>query len=214
MNAAMFLASVAVYERTIAASLERIWENVLDWEHLPWLHRTSFGHVRMFASSRDGWRGEASMRRGGAPFQLDVALDRTRLVYHSRTTDGPGAGTDIVTSLTPVGEHATRIHVDFLVPDVPSEHREAVGAGYVRLYAQLWDEDEAMMVRRQALLDGRLPEAMREVAIDGTRCRFSTVCAHLGGPLDEAEVDAGGIVTCPWHGHRFDVRTGRRAGGA
>ena len=204
----MSLDSVAVYERTITASLERIWENVLDWEHLPWLHRTSFGHVRMFAISRDGWRGEAAMRRGGEPFQLDVALDRTRLLYHSRTTAGPGAGTDIVTSLTPVGEHATRIHVDFLVPDVPAERRGAVGAAFVGLYARLWDEDEAMMVRRQALLDGRLPETMREVA----GCRFSTVCSHLGGPLDEADVDADGIITCPWHGHRFDVRTGRRVG--
>jgi hypothetical protein len=28
---------VATYERTVRASLDRVRENVLDWEHLPWL---------------------------------------------------------------------------------------------------------------------------------------------------------------------------------
>jgi len=211
----MSLASVAVYERTVRASLDRVWENVLDWEHLPWLHRTTFGHIRLLATSRDGWRAEASLRSGGAPFVLDVALDRAACRYHSRTTEGPGAGTDIVTTLAASGEHATRIQVEFLLPGVRAERRDAVGAGYVALYTHLWDEDEAMMRRRQALLDGRLPEELRDVVVDGVPCRFSTVCPHLGGPLDAAEVDAGGVVTCPWHGRRFDVRTGRQvsAGG-
>jgi hypothetical protein len=56
-----------------------VWENVLDWEHLPWLHRTTFGHIRLLASSREGWRAEASLRRGGAAFVLDV--DPTRSSY-------------------------------------------------------------------------------------------------------------------------------------
>jgi len=206
----MALTSVAVYERTIRASLERVWENVLDWEHLPWLHRTSFGHVRLLDGSRDGWRAETSLAGGGTPFVIDVAIERAQLRYHSRTTEGPGAGTDIVTTLSPRGAHETAIHVDFLVPGVPAEHREVMGAVYTQLYTGLWDEDEAMMMRRQALADGRLAETTRAATIDGIACRFSTVCPHLGGPLDEAPIDAGGIVTCPWHGYRFDVRTGRR----
>jgi len=203
--------SIAVYERTIHASLERIWENVLDWEHLPWLHKESFGHVRLFERSRDGWRGEASVV-GGAPFELDVALDREARRYHSRTVAGPGAGTDIVTELFPVGERETRIRVDFLVPGIAPEHAERVGAVYVGLYTLLWDQDEAMMRRRQALLDGTLACPTREVLVDGAPAQFATVCPHLGGPLDDAPVD-GGCVTCPWHGYRFDVRTGRSTDG-
>lgn len=38
-------------------------------------------------------------------------------------------------------------------------------------------------------------------AIDG-------ICAHQGGPLAEGQLD-GTIVTCPWHGWQFDVRTGQ-----
>ena len=203
-------APVAVYERTVHASLERIWENALDWEHLPWLHRTTFGHVRLLAESGDGWRAEASMRSGGRPFVIDVALARADLRYHSRTVDGPGTGTDIVTSLDPVDANATRIRVAFVVPDVAAERRAAVGAGYVALYTRLWDEDESMMVRRQALVDGRLEATTCERDVNGVRCRVASVCPHRGGPLDQGTIDATGVVTCPWHGHRFDVRTGRR----
>jgi hypothetical protein len=206
----MSLASVGVYERTVRASVERVWENVLDWEHLPWLHRTTFGDIRPLDVSRDGWRAEVSMRAGGAPFVIDVRLERAARRYHSRTIDGPGTGTDIVTELAPAGAHATDIRVEFLLPDVSVPHRDAVGAGYVHVYTRLWDEDEAMMMRRQSLVDGRLADPQRDVAIDGVACRFSTICPHQGGPLDQAKVDATGVVTCPWHGRRFDVRTGRR----
>jgi nitrite reductase/ring-hydroxylating ferredoxin subunit len=34
------------------------------------------------------------------------------------------------------------------------------------------------------------------------------VCPHRGGPLGEGRI-AGTVVTCPWHGWTFDVRTGR-----
>lgn len=32
-------------------------------------------------------------------------------------------------------------------------------------------------------------------------------CTHLGGPLCKGRLD-GAVVQCPWHGSRFDVRTG------
>lgn len=32
-------------------------------------------------------------------------------------------------------------------------------------------------------------------------------CLHRGGPLGEGNL-AGEVVTCPWHGWKFDVRTG------
>jgi nitrite reductase (NADH) small subunit len=34
------------------------------------------------------------------------------------------------------------------------------------------------------------------------------ICPHQGGPLGEG-VLTGCIVTCPWHGWQFDVRTGQ-----
>ncbi len=44
--------------------------------------------------------------------------------------------------------------------------------------------------------------------IDGTFYALDGVCPHQGGPLGRGELE-GCIVTCPWHGWQFDVRTGR-----
>jgi nitrite reductase/ring-hydroxylating ferredoxin subunit/uncharacterized membrane protein len=41
----------------------------------------------------------------------------------------------------------------------------------------------------------------------GEICAIAATCTHLGGPLDEGERD-GDTITCPWHGSRFDLRTG------
>ena len=239
----MELTSAAVYRRIVGASLERIWENVLDWEHLPWLHRSTFSHIRLLEQRRDGWLAETALRDSprGDDFVIDVRIDRAALLYHSRTADGPGTGTDIVTRLEPLGPHITRIAVEFLVPDVSQKDAARLARAYTRSYTRLWDEDEAMMQRRQEVRDhagrrrGRLPEPIdlgpepllrarlpltveadgqsyRVVELDGTLLAHGTVCPHWGGPLAEAAV-ADGCLTCPWHGYRFDVRTGRSADG-
>jgi nitrite reductase/ring-hydroxylating ferredoxin subunit len=47
----------------------------------------------------------------------------------------------------------------------------------------------------------------RIVELDGKLLAHAAVCPHWLGPLGEAPV-VEGQVTCPWHGYRFDVRTG------
>jgi 3-phenylpropionate/trans-cinnamate dioxygenase ferredoxin component len=37
---------------------------------------------------------------------------------------------------------------------------------------------------------------------------FTDNCTHISGPINEGQFD-GCTVTCPWHGARFDVRTGK-----
>lgn len=44
--------------------------------------------------------------------------------------------------------------------------------------------------------------------VDGTFYALSNTCLHRGGPVGEGELD-GTVVTCPWHGWQYDVRTGR-----
>lgn len=59
--------------------------------------------------------------------------------------------------------------------------------------------------------EGRVVEADgREIAlynVGGAFYALENTCCHRGGPLGEGTLD-GSIVTCPWHGWRFDVRTG------
>ena len=195
----------------MAASLARVWENVLDWEHLPWLHGDTFSAIRLERADRAGWRAQVGIPGTAEPLLIDVAIDRAAGRYHTRTIEGPGAGTDIVTTLMPAPA-GTGVQVEFLVPGVTAEAAPAVGVYYRRLYAKLWDEDESMIVRRQAALDGALPARCRDVVVDGRSRRFLAVCPHLGGPLDDAPIEDG-CITCPWHGYRFDVRTGRSADG-
>ena len=43
--------------------------------------------------------------------------------------------------------------------------------------------------------------------VEGTFYALDGVCPHQGGPLGSGQLE-GCIVTCPWHGWQFDVRTG------
>lgn len=43
--------------------------------------------------------------------------------------------------------------------------------------------------------------------VDGTVYAIDNTCLHRGGPLGEGELE-GSVVTCPWHGWQYDVRTG------
>jgi nitrite reductase/ring-hydroxylating ferredoxin subunit len=43
--------------------------------------------------------------------------------------------------------------------------------------------------------------------VDGGFYALSDTCTHRKGPLSEGTVE-GTEVTCPWHGAKFDIRTG------
>ncbi|MEA1902858.1 MAG: Rieske (2Fe-2S) protein [Actinomycetota bacterium] len=45
--------------------------------------------------------------------------------------------------------------------------------------------------------------------IDGHLHAMNASCVHTGGPLEEGVV-RDGVVTCPWHLHRYEVTTGQR----
>jgi len=47
--------------------------------------------------------------------------------------------------------------------------------------------------------------------IDGNFYALDDTCTHKGGPLSEGTI-AGEQVTCPWHGAKFNIRTGEVVG--
>ncbi len=148
-----------------------------------------------------------------------------------------GEGSEIWTRLEPLSAQRTGIEVEFLLPNLIREQAEGLAVAYMRLYTQLWDGDEAMMMRREQLLSRRRPARIggdalltrgaledvraqlplvveldgrpfRVVELDGALVAPPIVCPHSLWPLDDAPLEQG-CIRCPWHGYRYDVRSGR-----
>ncbi len=50
-------------------------------------------------------------------------------------------------------------------------------------------------------------ESIAVFKVGGGYYAIENTCPHAGGPLAEGTL-AGDVVTCPWHGSRFSVKTG------
>ena len=236
------LVVAGVYEREVAASLERVWENVHDWAHLPWLHAEAFASIEKRAAGPWGWHARVGFHAGGEA-EIELVVDPEGLCYVARTLSGAGAPGEVWTALEPRDGERTGIRVEFCVPPAPAAKLDRIGQGSIALYRRLWDQDEEMMQRRTLALREReaararscareelhlgpledlrprLPLAVdlaghryRLIEVDGSLVAHSAVCPHLLGPLDAAAIESG-VVVCPWHGYRFDVRSGCSADG-
>jgi len=238
------LALAATYRREVAASLARVWENVHDWEHLPWLHATSFAAAEPLARGPRGWRVRLIAQPGdpASAQVIELDADEPGQRYRVVTREGPGRGSEIRVHLEPRAAHVTGVEVEFHVPTMPPAKLARIGARYVELYRRLWDEDEEMMIEREracalvkneavphedrrldlgpvAAVRARVPflvdlggRPFRVLELDGDLVAHAATCPHRLGPLGQTPV-RDGCVTCPWHGYRFDVRTGASADG-
>lgn len=60
--------------------------------------------------------------------------------------------------------------------------------------------------------EGKIAEAggkqLAVFNVDGKFHVLDNTCCHRGGPLGDGELE-GNVVTCPWHGWRYDVTTGK-----
>jgi nitrite reductase/ring-hydroxylating ferredoxin subunit len=45
--------------------------------------------------------------------------------------------------------------------------------------------------------------------VDGRFYAMQGVCLHLQGPLGEGTIDDDHYLTCPWHGWKYHVETGK-----
>jgi len=234
---------VVTYRRELPVSLERLYENAIDWEHLPYLHRSSFSKIDCADAGEWGFRARVwsqpyDERRS---FVIELRLDPELRRWITRTLDGPGTGTEIWTHAFTVGDRKTVVVVDFFVPGVSPARAPELAEFYTRLYARLYDEDVSMMTERQTQLDaaksgvlrleplelGALDQIRRHlptivesagrkyriVEVAGQLVAHSIVCPHRLGPLGDCKVEDA-TIECPWHGFRFDLRTRQCVNGA
>ena len=235
-DSARALPHLGSYVRNLPVSLERMFENAIDWEHLPHLHADSFKAISCRDAGDWGWHCDAVLPNDET-IELELRLDREHQRWITRTLSGIGEGTEIWTYVFARPEGGIRVVVDFFMPDIPAEAREQMLAYYRQLYAGLYDEDEEMMTGRQSALEAKPSKAdeitlgmvsevkaklplrfelggkhYRLIEDEGELIAHAALCPHMLGPLDGSDV-IGGAVRCPWHGYEFDIRTGVERGG-
>lgn len=230
-------AHVGSYRRRLPVNLVRMYENALDWEHLPHLHKSSFSALDLLDAGAWGWRATVVDQRKGTSSVIELRLDRDARRWITRTIEGPAKGAEIWTHVFEVTPQALDIVVDFFVPDVDAAQREKVGRAYARAYEVLYDEDVRMMTERQQQLDRRIDgvqttETMSLGTLDEISAPLTFTlsdrlfvldktgddwvvyperCPHQMGPLALAE-DIPEQVHCAWHGYRFDLQSGECLG--
>lgn len=219
------------YRRTLPVGLDRMFENALDWAHLPYLHADTFSDLSLIDSGGHFWRARVRLRGfAGLSQTVRLTLDPDAGVWITTVEAGVSRGMSIHTTATATGPRQIAVDVRFRVPKRRPWNR-VVGRMMADTYRQLYDEDEAMMVGRQAALDRVVTRADTPVRVgtaaemqapgftfekngrpfavtrlDGEWVAYAALCPHLLGPLQHAPVERG-VVECPWHGYRFDIRT-------
>lgn len=162
------------YVRKLPVSMARMMENALDWEHLPFVHSSSFADIREIEAGKWGWRAEATLP---PPAQdqtqmLELLLDNGRHYWATATLSGPGTGMQIHTQARELSDDEIEVDVRFYLPDAPQTAEQAgqVLTYMQMLYARLYDEDQGLMTGRQEALDRKtaktaLTEDFEDIAI-------------------------------------------------
>ena len=210
------LTLAATYRREVGASIERILENVFDWEHLPALHDTYFTAVEKLDGGDWGWRVRLS-RPPSTPEReqvLRLRVDRANNRYTAVTEEGVGAGTRFWVTMTPLAPHRTAIEVKYYLPERRPDRLEMLAGKYLASCERLWSEDEAMMRHRERALERARTWAAQPrppadpvplVPLDALRPRLPLVVEFAGRPFRVVELGDGSLAAhstvCPhWLG--------------
>ncbi|NWG71031.1 MAG: ferric reductase-like transmembrane domain-containing protein [Parvularculaceae bacterium] len=158
----------------------------------------------MAATSHDFWLSRLSPRRWKALHMAVYAAFALCLLHIVAGALQTGKGARVLLGTAgAAGAVAAVIHLAAASRKTPRRAR--------RKRMKDWlDAGPADRLAAGAALIVRLP-GDRDAAIFRTPeglFALSNACSHQMGPLGEGCVRAG-VVTCPWHGYEFDLRTGR-----
>jgi nitrite reductase/ring-hydroxylating ferredoxin subunit len=208
------LTLASIYRREVGASIERILENVFDWEHLPALHDSYFTAVEKLEAGDWGWRVRLS-RPPSTPERdqiLSLTVEREHNRYTALTEAGIGQGTRFWVQLTPLAPHCTAIEVKYYLPEHRPERVEMLAEKYLASCERLWSEDEVMMRHREAALArarawaGQPRPPQEPVALGPLESLALPLTVEFGGrPFRVIALEDGGLVAhstiCPhWLG--------------
>lgn len=235
------------YSRCLPVSLTRMMENAFDWEHLPFVHTSTFHDIHLVEEGRWGWRAEvgSATSAGTKRSMLELLVDLENHYWATTVVSGVGKGIEIHTKAQASSAREIEIDVRFYLPQRVNWFRKKLSYLYLKnQYRNLYDEDDQLMQDRQSAVDNKKrwreqansSEALLLVGkvtqldtsevhiveadkgrycvthIQGQWHAYSAVCPHQLGKLDDAKIDKQWQISCPWHGYRFDVRSGESLG--
>ncbi len=167
----------------IATSGAAVLTGLADWSDL-WSQprRVGVAHALANATALACYGTSMALRRAGhrRPARMLSGLGFGALAL------GGSLGGDLVYNLGANVRFA-------LYPKPPNEERDVLAA------------DELAEGHRVVVEVDRAPVMLYRA--DGQVYAVEDWCPHAGGPLSEGPID-GCVVTCPWHGSRFDIRDG------
>ncbi len=145
------------YRRALPNSLKRMMENAYDWEHLPFVHPSSFADIALIEQGSWGWRCMTELPGNAGRQAVELLVDRPNHYWATTVVEGLGEGVEIHTQASENGDDGIVVSVNFYLPRSPET--EAQGqlllSALRQQYATLYDEDEALMTGRQLALDRR-----------------------------------------------------------
>jgi nitrite reductase/ring-hydroxylating ferredoxin subunit len=230
-------ALIVLHRRALPVGLERFYENALDWERLSHLHGDRIAAVVCCRMDATHWRALVTTA-DGAEHLVELVVDRRQRCVRARVIDGAAAGWHSRACAHPRAPEELEIVVEVFAPahcalDPMARRR------WASTVARFWDADAAMMQERQRQIDRRIdgvgPVARERdlgsraslvlplpfevggreyvlAEVDGELVAYPRRCPHMLGPLT-ATAPAERILTCPWHGYRFDAATGENLSG-
>jgi nitrite reductase/ring-hydroxylating ferredoxin subunit len=136
-----------------------------------------------------------------------LVLFATSLALRLRGSRGPAIGL----SLLGMGAAGTGAYIggDLVFRLGTAVNRNAFTSG-PKAWRAVADEDEVAEGARVRKQVGNNQVLLTRLG--GEFCAVSATCSHAGGPLDELPLEDGQLH-CPWHGSRFELRSGRVAHG-
>jgi len=144
------------YQRRIPVSIQRMIENAYDWEHLPFVHSSTFSDISLIDSGNWGWQAELGSAKSNGQDRsiIELLVDQDKNYWATTVLTGKGTGVEIHTQATAVGAAEIEIDVRFYLPQKTAWlYRKLAYWVLRRQYHQLYEEDSALMVSRQKALD-------------------------------------------------------------
>ncbi len=219
-------------ELEVAASAERMIENVMDWEHLPFVHAETFTSVEYLEGGPNWFRTRLGYVSGEVGITV-VTVAEEGDQWTVALEEGPEKGLVLHNVMTKVTPRRIWLDISVYVPELPPNEaaRKALFYFHRRQLELIFAQDSEMTAGRQDVLDrtrarwGLVPgatlgtvESVRArvpffVTAEGRRywvwhdgealALAAADCPHNGGLLPCPARD-GSERRCPWHGYTFD----------